>query len=249
MLTHVASHGFVVIAPDTLNGNQVPLLLWQHEQTLLLSLAFLSQVSAFQVDLGRCGAFGHSMGASDALVAAALSSNREWAANLGTFPPWVWPFGPPTLLNLSAPLPDVRAFFSLGMPPENTFPAALAAVRSRGFFLGGSGDYFAPPSLERSFVEAAVQSPRTLAVLSGGTHCWVEDLGSPPSECNAANSPAFQRILLAPAAQLYVTRALVTAFFAAVLQGDVAAAGLVEADTLRRMPLFSEVADLSAAPF
>ena len=244
-LAHVASHGFLIVAPRTLDLNPVPVVIWQHQQALLLSLAWLAQALPGRVDLARCGVWGHSMGAGDAVVAAALSSNATFARAADSPPGWNLTA---RLLNeATAPLPAVRAYVALGVPPEDAPLPALRSLGSaaHGLYVAGTGDTFAPLLWQRLAYGLAA-GPHTLAVINGGTHCYL-DLGQngfPPSECYEAN--AFSATLLGQADQLWLARALAAAHFVEHLSGNAtaaaaAAAVMAPAALMQHVPLLQSV--------
>lgn len=222
-LSHVASHGFVVIAPKTMDRNPLPLDLWQHEQAMVLALAWLSTSYTFGsfIDSSRSGTFGHSMGAGDATVAAALMSNSSFARLAA--PTKTMNLTATLLTNLTT-LPDVVAYFTMGFPPED-FPvlpdiASLNATSVRGFWLAGTQDTYAPPKWE-VFAFGKTAGPRMMAMLQGGTHCYMDAAHwaeYPVSGCVAAlTNPG---TLMSPSAQLWVARALLALHFRAVLKDD-----------------------------
>lgn len=117
------------------------------------------------------GAIGHSMGAGDNAVAAALTTNPAWAASLGSLPTSEWAFGPATLLNFSRTYPPIGAVFALGMDTLNSPATALNALRSRILFLGGTRDTFSGQTTQEGlFDKASGSRERILAVLHGFTH-------------------------------------------------------------------------------
>jgi hypothetical protein len=226
MLSHVASHGFVVIAPDTMDRDPLPLDIWQHEQAMVLALSWLWRSVTFGafIDTSRSGTFGHSMGGGDAAISAALLSNASFARLV----PTTFNLTANLLTNLTTP-PDVVAYFTMGFAlqyaPAMHALASLNASSARGFWLAGTEDNFAPPQWQL-FAFGGSAGPRVLAMLQGGTHCYLDAaqwFSYPVSQCIAAlTSP---RTLLSPAAQLWVTRALLASHFRAVLKDDGVAAG------------------------
>jgi hypothetical protein len=205
-----------------MDRNPLPLDLWQHEQTMVLALAWLSTSYTFGsfIDSSRSGTFGHSMGAGDAAVAAALMSNSSFARLVPTKTMNLTA----TLLTNLTTLPDVVAYFTMGFPPED-FPvlpdiASLNATSVRGFWLAGTQDTYAPPKWE-VFAFGKTAGPRMMAMLQGGTHCYMDAAHwaeYPVSGCVAAlTNPG---TLMSPSAQLWVARALLALHFKAVLKDD-----------------------------
>lgn len=198
-MRHLASHGFVVIAPSTVDHRVVPMS-WQYAQTLLGALQFAAFEDARpgsllegRVDVARSGAMGHSMGAGNALVAASLSGNRGWAASLAVDA--AWPYGPPSLLDFShaKPWPTVRAFVGLGVAPIVAPAPCLAGLRASTLMLTPELDRFVAPSAQRALFDALPPgAPRQLAVLRAGSHCWLDEprpgagWGLPTSQCEQA---------------------------------------------------------------
>ena len=195
-MRHLASHGFVVIAPSTADHRAVPLS-WEYAQTLLGALQFAAFEAARpgsllegRVDALQSGAMGHSMGAGNAVVAASLSGDRQWAASLGAD----WPYGPASLLNFDAePWPNVRAFVGLGVAPIVAPVACLAGLRAHTLMFTPEFDRFVAPDAQRSLFEALPPAaPRQLAVIRGGGHCWLDEprdgsgWGLPTSQCEQA---------------------------------------------------------------
>ena len=195
-MRHLASHGFVVIAPSTADHRAVPRS-WEYAQTLLGALQFAAFEAARpgsllegRVDALQSGAMGHSMGAGNALVAASLSGDRQWAASLGAD----WPYGPASLLNFDAePWPNVRAFVGLGVAPIVAPVACLAGLRAHTLMFTPEFDRFVAPDAQRSLFEALPPAaPRQLAVIRGGSHCWLDEprdgsgWGLPTSQCEQA---------------------------------------------------------------
>jgi hypothetical protein len=227
-LSHLASHGFVIVAPRTVDNSPLPLGIWQHQQTLVLSLAWLAGTDLLgpHIDLDRSGAFGHSMGAGDAIVAAALSSNTTFART--TPRPLFWNLTAHMIMKANLPLlPNIRAYACMGVSWEDAPLAALASVAdtARGLFFAGEVDSFSPLPWAR-FAFGVTRGPRTLAVIEGGTHCYVDQGPGlrghlyPVSQCNIADArPNY----LPPVSQLWLVRALLVAHFRARLMGDAAA--------------------------
>jgi len=206
-----------------MDRNPLPLDLWQHEQAMVLALAWLSTSYTFGsfIDSSRSGTFGHSMGAGDATVAAALMSNSSFARLAA--PTKTMNLTATLLTNLTT-LPDVVAYFTMGFPPED-FPvlpdiASLNATSVRGFWLAGTQDTYAPPKWE-VFAFGKTAGPRMMAMLQGGTHCYMDAAHwaeYPVSGCVAAlTNPG---TLMSPSAQLWVARALLALHFRAVLKDD-----------------------------
>lgn len=250
-LHHLASHGFIIVAPDAVDRMPVPRI-WEYAQVVVLSLAWLGEQSAnpgsflaSRVDINRCGAFGHSMGAGTALVVSALSSNVPWARSLGTgaLAPGEWTWGPATLL-FSRPFasvwPRVRAVMTLGLVPVTAPITALQHNNAPTFFLAAEADRFAPPARQKELFASVRASPRMMAVLRAGTHCWLDadESGYPVSQCGQARA---QRNLLLPETQLFASRKLLVAYFLAVLCQDGEAQAFISVDRLRRDNSFSEV--------
>ena len=229
--THLASHGFVIVAPKTADNSPLPIALWQHQQVLLLSLSWLASTDLLgpHIDLDRSGAFGHSMGAGDAVVATALSSNTTFAR-----PPLTdqWNLTARLIINANLPvLPNIRAYACMGLAPEDAPLAALASVAStaHGLWFAGTVDSFSPLPWAR-FAFGWTRGPRSLAIIEGGTHCYLDQGPGlrgrlyPVSQCNIADArPNY----LPPTDQLWLVRALLAAHFRAVLMEDAAAADLL----------------------
>lgn len=226
---HLSSHGFIIIAPRTIDLNPLPLSIWKHQQLLLLSIGWLAQELPGCVDLERSGAFGHSMGGGDAAIAAALSSNNTFGRALGSPPRWNlvahWIIAPPF------PLPKLRAFAALGLAPEDAPLAALSSIgaSANGLYVGGTHDTFAPALWQR-LAFAFETGPRMLVIIRGGTHCYL-DLHQktfyPLSQCGAA--ALFGESLMDQSDQLWLSRALLVAHFTAALSRDGAAASAAAA--------------------
>ena len=270
-MRHLASHGFVVIAPSTDDHQAVPLA-WQYAQTLLGALQFAAfeatrpgSLLEGRVDVSQSGAMGHSMGAGNALVAASLSGDKQWAASLGVD----WPFGPASLLNFDAePWPSIRAFVGLGVAPVVAPVAYLAGLRARTLMLTPELDGYVSPDAQRALFAALPPAAlRQLAVIRGGSHCWLDEprdgagWGLPTSQCEQAERDAHfitpqaqvshdkatqlastPRRLTFLFPQLYITRKYIAAFFSAVLARDEEAAALVRTSALRADAIFASVA-------
>jgi hypothetical protein len=203
-LRHLASHGFVVLAPMTADHQTVPRA-WEFAQTLLGALQFAaaesarpSSLLAGRVDVTRAGCYGHSMGAGSALVAAALSADSSYAASLGNRIDWPW--GTASLLDFDssrAAWPQVRAFIGLGVFPPTAPLTGFAPLRARTLFIVPEGDRFVPPEAQRALWNALpAATPRTLALLRAASHCWLDEpapgagWGYPVSQCDMAEANA-----------------------------------------------------------
>jgi dienelactone hydrolase len=203
-LMHLASHGFVVLAPTTVDHQAVPHA-WEYAQTLLAALQFAAAESARpgsllagRVDVDRSALFGHSMGAGSALVAAALSADSSYAASLGNniaaHPDWLW--GAASLLDFDASRaawPHVRAYVGLGTFPPTAPLTGFAPLRARTLFIMPEGDLFVPPEAQKALWNALpAAAPRTLALLHGASHCWLDEPAPgagwsyPLSQCDMA---------------------------------------------------------------
>jgi dienelactone hydrolase len=204
-LRHLASHGMVVLAPTTNDGRIVPHA-WQFAQTMLAALQFAAAESArpgslleSRVDSSRAGAFGHSLGGGSATTAAALANNVTHADWLGRVPRPDWPWGTASLLDFSAAAdspawPNLRALVTLGLAPISAPLPAVSALRARTLFLVAEEDRYIYPSVQRAYFAALPAStPRTLAVLRQGTHCFLDEpqaahWGLPASQCEMARA-------------------------------------------------------------
>ena len=199
-LRHLASHGFIVLAPTTADHRTAPRA-WEYAQSLLGSLQFAAAESArpesllaSRVDASRCGAFGHSMGGGSAIVAAALSGDPAWAASFARTPSWPW--GAASLLDYDAAnWVRITALVTLSPAPVTAPLSAVAGLRARTLFLLAQDDHFVSPASQRALFDAlpAEATPRALALLLGGTHCLLDEpstpgggWGLPSSQCEQA---------------------------------------------------------------
>jgi dienelactone hydrolase len=221
-LQHLASHGFVVLAPTTVDRRFVPRA-WEYAQTLVGALQFAAAESArpgsllaSRVDVSRAGAFGHSMGAGSAAIAASLSGDSSWAASLGIEPRAGWPWGSASLLDFDASRaqwPNITALCTLGVAPVTAPLAGLAALRARTLFMVPARDRFVAPEAQRALFDALPTlpgaAPRALALLQGGSHCWLDEpavrgeWGLPSSQCELAAADA--QAYMTPDAQARAT--------------------------------------------
>ena len=226
-LTHLASHGFIVVAPSVadrvarpasfsaLAGNLRACLEWaaaegRRDRSPLYRL----------VDRTRLGLFGHSSGGG-AAARAALDVKRTSAgvhlkalAGLGVFVP-------ASRLELAelAGLRDIAVLQMAGQRDLHTTPRSVAAA-----------------------VDAMRQAvPRATAVIRRGTHCWLDEAEAyvyPPSQCDAARDGAvvFGQEVLSPEAQNAVTREYLASFFIAQLgDGTMGLDATVVREARRRM--------------
>ena len=106
-------------------------------------------------------------------------------------------------------LPTVRAYACLAIAPEDAPFAALGSIGpSKGLFIGGTGDSFAPAFWQR-LVFLRFAGLHTPLLLNGGTHCFL-DLSQaesyPLSQCGPANR--LGNVLMDQADQLWLVEHL-----------------------------------------
>lgn len=148
-LQHLASWGFVVVAPKSQGG-----LFPNHSafaDDLNASLAWITAQDttagsrfAERVDTGRLAASGHSMGGGAALLAASRNPAID------------------TVTTLAA---------------AETNPSAVAASRAitaPAQYVGGTDDTIVPVKNQQEMY-AAKPAPAQLRVIKGGSHCGFED--------------------------------------------------------------------------
>lgn len=168
-LSHLASHGLVVIAPES-GGSLFPSHA-EFAQDLSLGLTYILQQAALpasflyqRVDAAALGLFGHSMGGGCSLLAAAADSR-------------------------------VRAVATLAAAETN--PSAISACAAIGAavpvtLICGSADTIVPPANNGQPMYAAVRGPRQLPLLQGGFHCGFEDVTS--FGCDSGSLPRSEQL-------------------------------------------------------
>ena len=200
-MRHLASHGFIVIAPTVADRRARPLfsfdLLSKH---LLASLAWLvresrrenSQRFFGKVDADRLGLLGHSSGAG-AAVRAAVDAKLRVAANVGASSLASGYESTDTDAVSASVSSGIRAVAGLGAFLESSGLEHDALANLRGvalFQLAGRLDSHVAPRAVADLAAAAVHAaPRAVAVLRYGTHCFLDDASEyayPDSQCAAA---------------------------------------------------------------
>lgn len=189
-LRHLASHGYLVVAPESFSGILPAPDHSAFADDLLRSLSWLEEVSAGApggptdlvgvVDVGVYGLSGHSMGGGASLLATARDAR-------------------------------IRAVAPLA--PAETRPSAVAAmaeVRVPVALIAGSEDAITPLDEHQRPMFVAGLDPRLLLVVRGGSHCGFQDKPFPL---------ACDRGSMAPEDQLALTRWILTAFFELHLRG------------------------------
>ena len=214
-LAHLASHGFVVVAPTAADRRPDPAsfgVLADHLRACLDWAARETHRSNSplrgQIDPSRRGLFGHSSGAG---AAARAATDARLAA------------GPGRDSGAPAALAGMGAFSaSAGVDLD-----ALRAIRDVAVFqIAGQRDSHVTPRAVARLADAMPRaSPRVVAVVRDGTHCFLDEAESyayPPSQCDAAREGEGVGgwRLLSPEAQMRVTREYLAAFFAGTLGRD-----------------------------
>ena len=199
---HLASHGFIVIAPTVADRRARPLfsfhLLSKH---LLACLAWLVRESRREnsprffgkVDADRLGLLGHSSGAG-AAVRAAVDAKLRVAANVGASSFELEALeSADTAAACASVSVGIRAVAGLGAFLESSGLEHDALANLRGvalFQLAGRLDSHVAPRAVADIAAAAVHAaPRAVAVLRYGTHCFLDDASEydyPDSQCAAA---------------------------------------------------------------
>jgi dienelactone hydrolase len=162
-LSHLASWGFIVIAPASESG-----LLPNHSQfadDLRDCLTWLTQensnITSFLfggVDTASFGVSGHSMGGGASLLAASRDARIRAAANLAA---------------------------------AETNPSAIAAaalILRPVQLIAGSQDAITPPNAHQTPMYEAANTPRQRPLLIGGWHCGFQD-SSFPIGCDNGDLP------------------------------------------------------------
>ena len=213
-LTHLASHGFVVVSPTVADRRPDPAsfgVLADHLRACLDWAARETRRSNAplfgQIDPSRRGLFGHSSGAG---AAARAATDATLAAGPGPGP------GPSALAGVGA--------FSASAGVDLD---ALSAIRDVAVFqvAGQRDSHVTPRAVARLADAMARASPRVVAVVRDGTHCFLDEAETyayPPSQCDAAREEEGVGgwRLLSPEAQMRVTREYLAAFFAGILGRD-----------------------------
>jgi hypothetical protein len=143
LLTHLASHGFIVAAANTSNaGNGSQML---DCLTLVTTQNSTSGSAYFQhVDLTRVGASGHSQGGAGTLMA-----------------------GRDARVKVTAPIQPYIGF----IPGGGTFSSAsIGQQRGPMFLVSGSADTIAVPALHQQPVFSGANVPVVWGTLAGATH-------------------------------------------------------------------------------
>ena len=212
-MRHLASHGFVVIAPTVADRRARPLfsfdLLSKH---LLASLAWLVRESRRpssalffgKIDVAKLGLLGHSSGAGAAVRAAVDAKLRVAASSVPSTHDASRVFGASSFSSESGSSEDtdaLHAFVSTGIRAVAGMGAflessgldhdALANLRGVAMFqLAGRRDSHVTPRAVADIAAAAVHAaPRAVAVLRYGTHCFLDEASEyeyPDSQCAAA---------------------------------------------------------------
>ena len=235
-LTHLASHGVVVIAPkvadqkivgafSALSANLRACLEWSVRETNRRGSPLYGRV-----DVARMGLFGHSSGAGAAARAAVDAQILPGTSGSSAARP-----------SAHVVREGLRALMGLGAfaPSSGLEPEALASLRGVAVVqLAGQRDSHVTPRSVAQIADGMRRTaPRAVAVLRHGTHCFLDEAGEyayPPSQCDAANDPTRWHLpnadvvpnatrelyspprgprLLSPAAQLRVAREYLAAFF------------------------------------
>ena len=212
-MRHLASHGFVVIAPTVADRRARPLfsfdLLSKH---LLASLAWLVRESRRRssalffgkIDVAKLGLLGHSSGAGAAVRAAVDAKLRVAASSVPSTHDPSRAFGSSSFSSESGSSEDtdalhalvstgIRAVAGVGAFLESSGldHDALANLRGVAMFqLAGRRDSHVTPRAVADIAAAAVHAaPRAVAVLRYGTHCFLDEASEyeyPDSQCAAA---------------------------------------------------------------
>lgn len=212
-MRHLASHGFVVIAPTVADRRARPLfsfdLLSKH---LLASLAWLVRESRRpssalffgKIDVAKLGLLGHSSGAGAAVRAAVDAKLRVAASSVPSTHDASRVFSASSFSSESGSSEDtdaLHAFVSTGIRAVAGMGAflessgldhdALANLRGVAMFqLAGRRDSHVTPRAVADIAAAAVHAaPRAVAVLRYGTHCFLDEASEyeyPDSQCAAA---------------------------------------------------------------
>jgi dienelactone hydrolase len=212
-MRHLASHGFVVIAPTVADRRARPLfsfdLLSKH---LLASLAWLVRESRRpssalffgKIDVAKLGLLGHSSGAGAAVRAAVDAKLRVAASSVPSTHDASRVFSASSFSSETGSSEDtdaLHAFVSTGIRAVAGMGAflessgldhdALANLRGVAMFqLAGRRDSHVTPRAVADIAAAAVHAaPRAVAVLRYGTHCFLDEASEyeyPDSQCAAA---------------------------------------------------------------
>lgn len=110
--------------------------------------------------------------------------------------------------------PSIVAVANLAAAQTNPSAiAAMAAITAPVLLVAGSEDSITPPNQHQAPMYNNGSAPRQLALIQGGFHCGFQDSG-PRVGCDRGS--------ISRAAQLTITRRLLTAWFLLYLKGDVA---------------------------
>ncbi|MBK7974806.1 MAG: dienelactone hydrolase family protein [Deltaproteobacteria bacterium] len=234
LTTHLASHGFVVVAPDHVDDTMVEVLATPRDQQGARSLqsaidrpqdvgavidAALDPATplggelASRLDPGRIGVVGHSFGGFTALVASTLDPRIGACV----------PHAPPGILDRALdPLKVGNSYRGLPLGERSVPTLILAADRDSLCLLEGIDALF-----------AQLGAPKALAVLEPADHFHFADsaraahdlfrtfLQSGATGHRPLTLPPFEELLEEDIA-LTIVRALTTAFLRGALLGDAA---------------------------
>lgn len=198
-LTHLASHGFVVIAPTIADRRIRPLFAFERlSDHLRACLGWVVRENSRRnsnlygsVDPERLGMFGHSSGAG-AAVRATVDAKLLYVPGSVTESNSDTNFEDVTTLNQIVGR-GVRAVAGLGAFLESSGLGHddLGNLRDVSMFqLAGRRDSHVTPRQIADIAAAAVHAvPRAVAVLRYGTHCFLDEeveYEYPDSQCSAA---------------------------------------------------------------
>jgi predicted dienelactone hydrolase len=181
-LRHLATHGFVVIAPDSESGlfpshqnfaNDLRECLTYFEQQNSSPSSFLFG----KINTAKFGASGHSMGGGASVLAAAADARIKALANLAAAE---------TNPSATAAMANVNVPFSL---------------------ISGSEDSIVPVSSNGQAMYNAGGAPKILPVIQGGFHCGFMDVsvfGCDSGNLARATQLSFTRRLLTEFFTLYL---------------------------------------------
>lgn len=234
LTTHLASHGFVVVAPDHVDDTMIEVLATPRDQQGAKSLqsaidrpqdvgavidaaldpaAPLGAAIAGRVDPSRIGVTGHSFGGFTALVSSALDARIAACV----------PHAPPGILDRERdPLKVGNSYRGLPIGERSVPTLVLAADRDSLCLLEGVDTLF-----------AQLGAPKALAVLEPADHFHFADaaraahtlfasfLESGATGHRPLTLPSFDELLEEEVA-LTIVRALTTAFLRGALCGQAA---------------------------
>lgn len=236
---HLASHGFVVIAPehvgDSLSGIQVDAALSLRQRPTDLTLA-LDEVVArsgawpgllyLAVDPARVGVAGHSFGATTALRFAGAELDPAATAAACAEDPDAFVCDGWSAAGVPARQGDARARAVLALGPLGTEPLGAGfggTVAIPAMMQGGTHDTITPPEVECIPPYEAFSSPAWLVLVEGAGHftfssvCdFLDSIGTSLAQLDDGCTDED----IASADAHAITSTYATAFFKSALEGD-----------------------------